>query len=319
MPPLGSVENNPSASAKKSSDVTSNLQESLPAQILGQFGGDGNKSSLNPTAGFDMDYLQQLQSLLDRKNYSDGSAARNEGGFMWADQKVPSLVAHQTQQDILDHKQFSTAELLAMLNTNSSSGGNSHGLGNFGIQMPGDSDYNSASLAARLLAQPSLNAQSNGNINAVGQIMSLLSALSPAQQQPQQQVRTIPSYLSELAGISGVPIPQQRDNILLQLLAQNNPMMNQNMMMAGAANHSGATDAKNPQKSKSLHETMLLQDTRRSLGLGMNGASSYQQQNPNVFVNNNSTSTKNINEALLALLMSQQADQRGFNASSLGK
>lgn len=230
MPPLGPLAN---ASVEKDSNVTSNLQKSVPAQILGQlqFNGNGNRSSLNPTAGVDIDHLQQLQLLLDRRNNSDGLAARNEGGYMWADQKVPSIVAHRNQQDILDHEQFSTAELLAMLNAYSSSEGKSQGLRKSLFQMPGNSNYNDVSLTARLLAQPSLNVQSNSNLNRGGQIMSLVSALSPAQEQPQQQVRDISSYLSELAGISGTPIPQQRDDILYQLQAQNNPMTNQNMMM----------------------------------------------------------------------------------------
>ena len=51
----------------------------------------------------------------------------------------------------------------------------------------------------------------------------------------------------------------------------------------------------------------------------MNDASSYQQQNPNLFVKNNSTPTNNMNEALLALLMSQQADKRGYNNASFNK
>ena len=314
MPPLGSIDNNSNASAKKTSNVAS-------GQL--QFGGNnGNRSSLSPTAGLDKGYLQQLQLLLGRENNSDGSAARNEGGFMWADQKVPSLVAHRTQQDILNNQQFSTAELLAMLNSQSL-GGNSQGLGNSVFQMPADSDYNIASLASRLLVQPSLNVQSNSDINKSGQIMSLLSALSPAQQQPQQQFRAIPSYLPELSGITGLQIPQQQEDILYQLLAHKNPasasMMNQNMMIAGAANHFGTTDSKNPQKNKSLQESMLFPDRRRCLGLGMNDASSYEQQNPNLFVKNNSTPTNNMNEALLALLMSQQADKRGYNNASFNK
>lgn len=308
MPPLGSIDNNSNASAKKTSNVAS-------GQL--QFGGNnGNRSSLSPTAGLDKGYLQQLQLLLGRENNSDGSAARNEGGFMWADQKVPSLVAHRTQQDILNNQQFSTAELLAMLNSQSL-GGNSQGLGNSVFQMPADSDCNIASLASRLLVQPSLNVQSNSDINKSGQIMSLLSALSPTQQQPQQQFRTI------YAGITGLQIPQQQEDILYRLLSHKNPasasMMNQNMMMAGAANHFGTTDAKNPQKNKFLQESMLFSDMRRCLGLGMNDASSYQQQNPNLFVRNNSTPTNNMNEALLALLMSQQADKRGYNNASFNK
>lgn len=299
MPPLGSIDNNSNASAKKTSNVAS-------GQL--QFGGNnGNRSSLSPTAGLDKGYLQQLQLLLGRENNSDGSAARNEGGFMWADQKIPSLVAHRTQQDILNNQQFSTAELLAMLNSQSL-GGNSQGLGNSVFQMPADSDCNIASLASRLLVQPSLNVLSNSDINKSGQIMSLLSALSPTQQQPQQQFRTI------YAGITGLQIPQQQEDILYRLLSHKNPasasMMNQNMMMAGAANHFGTTDAKNPQENKFLQESMLFSDRIRCLGLGMNDASFYQQQNQNLFVRNNSTPTNNMNEALLALLMSQQADKR---------